>query len=115
MESLNWDDKTLYREVADYLLRDSMGMAPPSKSYRKHLALDWLKKQALKYQTYICELPSIRKFADNESPIEIIAKSILDALITQMAPIPATFLTAYIVRLGIGKFCSIKSETEENE
>lgn len=114
-EAIEWDDETLYDNVALFLLGDSMGMAPPTASYMRHLALHWLKRETARYKDLVCTSSKVKNFLDSESHIEVIGKAILDTLITQMAPVPALFLATYILRAGIRSLCNEDIGVQEHD
>lgn len=112
-ELITLSDEQFYLKAADYLLSDTFGSGPFSGPHRMEIARKWLTKLLEETQSEICNSPKIMAFMDKESDLEILGKILLDGLLSTHSPVPATFLTAHVLRMGLRKFCSEETKIDQ--
>ena len=105
-EMVSFTDEQFYLETADHVLSDMFGSTPHSKPHRIEIAKKWLVRLSNECNGKICNNHEIMAFVENESGLEILGKAIFDGLLSDLSPVPATFITAHVLRMGLRNFCS---------
>lgn len=106
LEIVAYTDEQFYLETAEHVLNDVFGSTPYSKPHKIEIAKRWLTTLAKEHKNMICGSSKLMAIVATETDIEIIGKAVLDGLLSHLSPVPATFLAAHILRVGLRYYCS---------
>ena len=112
-ELLILSDEQFNLEVSEYILSDTFGSGPISDPHRIEIAKKWLARLVAENKDSICSNSTIVALMNRESELEVLGKAVLDGLLSDTSPVPASFITAHILRMGIRTLCSTAASATE--
>jgi hypothetical protein len=104
------DIKTLYAVIGSSVSKNQLGVSPSDKEALVNAGMSWVKDKQNELKTLVCADPNIRKlFLSNNLKIADTRDAILivtDLIITICQGIPAVYVAALIVKIGLREWCN---------